>query len=470
MPATQDPLPPGAGPRRPTSGLPRQRRGQQAGRVVATGARRVAGVSGRAARSTGRRVRTATRAQGAYESGLSRLIEMNAVVAAGDALVLLSLANTVFFSVPVGEARGRVALYLLVTMLPFSVLAPVLGPLLDRFSHGRRYALALTLVSRAFLAWVMAGAVAGGQEAFALYPAAFGHLVASKAYGVTRAAATPRVLPSGLSLVTANSRVVLGGLAAVAVAGPIGAVAQQLAGSQWSLRLAFVVFAVGTALALRLPARVDQAEGEIGARLSSEAPAGPQRVPGRVSGRWSIGPRVVLGLRAVAALRAFTGFLTLFLAFVLRSEPISGSLPTIAVIGLVAGAAGLGSTVGTLLGAVLSRLRPETVVTATVALAAVGATVGAVGYGLVPVLVTGLCAGLAGALGKLSLDALVQREVPEAVRTSAFARSETVLQLAWVAGGALGITLPLSGSLGLGVAAVGLAVALGATVRGLVRR
>ena len=44
---------------------------------------------------------------------------------------------------------------------------------------------------------------------FALYPAAFGHLVASKAYGVTRAAATPRVLPPGLNLVTANSRVML---------------------------------------------------------------------------------------------------------------------------------------------------------------------------------------------------------------------------------------------------------------------
>ncbi len=466
MAATRDPLPPpGADRRRPTSGLPQQRRGQQAGRVVASGARRVAGASGRAARFTGRRVRTATRAQGAYESGLSRVIEMHAVSAAGDALVLLSLANTVFFSVPVGEARGRVALYLLVTMLPFSVLAPVLGPLLDRFSHGRRYALALTLVSRAFLAWVMADAIAGGQEGFAFYPAAFGHLVASKAYGVTRAAAIPRVQPSGLSLVTANSRVLLAGIVAVTIAGPIGAGAQQLAGPEWSLRLAFVVFAVGTALALRLPAQVDQAAGEIGARLSSDDEAAGSR-----SGRWSIGPRVVLGLRAVAALRAFTGFLTLFLAFALRSEPISDSLPTIAVIGFVAGAAGVGNTIGTSLGAVLSRLRPEAVVTAMVALAAVGATIGAVGYGLVPVLVTGLCAGLAAALGKLSLDALVQREVPEAVRTSAFARSETVLQLAWVVGGALGITLPVSGGLGLGIAAAGLTVALGFTLRGMARR
>ena len=94
---------------------------------------------------------------------------------------------------------------------------------------------------------------------------------------------------------------------------------------------------------------------------------------------------------------------------------------------------------------------------------------GALGYGLVPVLVTGLGAGLAGALGKLALDALVQREVPEAVRTSAFARSETVLQLAWVAGGAVGITIPLSGRWGLAVAAAALVVVLAVTVRTLAR-
>ncbi len=451
MDSPDDAAPPGPRGRRRGSGA--TRRAQAVTLGIARASRRVAAL-------TGRRVRRATSAQGAGESGLAKVIEMHGVSAAGDALVLLSLANTVFFSVPVGEARSRVALYLLVTMLPFSVLAPVLGPLLDRFSRGRRYALALTFVSRAFLAWVMAGAVAGGQEAFALYPAAFGHLIASKAYGVTRAAAIPRVQPRGLSLVTANSRVLLGGIAAVTIASPIGAGLMQVAGPQWSMRLAFAVFTVGTGLALALPRRVDASAGEVSARLSSDAPDSARR-------RWSIGPRVVTGLRAVAALRAFTGFLTLFLAFALRSQPISGSLPTIAVIGLVVGAAGIGSTLGTSLGALLSRLTPEVVVAAMVALAAVGAGVGAVGYGLLPVLFTGLCAGLASALGKLSLDALVQREVPEAVRTSAFARSETVLQLAWVGGGAVGITIPVSGAWGLGICAAALVGALAVTIRSL---
>lgn len=51
-------------------------------------------------------------------------------------------------------------------------------------------------------------------------------------------------------------------------------------------------------------------------------------------------------------------------------------------------------------------------------------------------------AGFSQALAKLSLDALIQRDVPELVRTSAFARSETLLQVAWVFGGAIGIVLP----------------------------
>ena len=138
--------------------------------------------------------------------------------------------------------------------------------------------------------------------------------------------------------------------------------------------------------------------GEVSARLSSddtlEVPVGGSGAGGRAA-RWNIGPRVVLGLRAVATLRWFTGFLTFFLAFALRTDPVSDSLPLLASIGLVVGAAGIGNTIGTSLGALLRRLRPELVVTAMLALAAVGAVVGALWYGLGPVLVTGLCAGLA---------------------------------------------------------------------------
>ena len=78
----------------------------------------------------------------------------------------------------------------------------------------------------------------------------------------------------------------------------------------------------------------------------------------------------------------------------------------------------------------------------------------ALDYGPYPVFAVALVAGTAQSLAKLCLDALVQADVPEQVRTSAFARSETVLQLAWVAGGGLGLALPVSGAWGLGIATV----------------
>jgi predicted branched-subunit amino acid permease len=50
----------------------------------------------------------------------------------------------------------------------------------------------------------------------------------------------------------------------------------------------------------------------------------------------------------------------------------------------------------------------------------------------------------------------VQRDVPERVRTSVFAWSETMLQMLWVVGGTLGIVLPLEPHIGFSVCAVAL--------------
>jgi len=81
-------------------------------------------------------------------------------------------------------------------------------------------------------------------------------------------------------------------------------------------------------------------------------------------------------------------------------------------------------------------------------------------WGLVTVVLVALVAGFAQQLGRLSLDAVVQRDVPEHVRASVFARSDTALQLAWVLGGGLGIALPLVPPLGMGIAALGLLAGL----------
>ncbi|MFC1415337.1 MFS transporter [Streptacidiphilus sp. N8-3] len=504
------PAPPRAGsegraPAEPGVVITGRRRGF--GRRLHRAASATARGTGNAVHATGRRIRRATSAEGAGESGLAKLIELHAVSSAGDMMITVALASTIFFSVPTGEARGRVALYLLITMAPFVLLAPVIGPLLDRLPSGRRAAMALSMLARAAIAWMMTSSIAGGG--LDIYPEALGVLVASKAYGVVRSVVVPRLLPARVTLVKANSRVTLAGLLATGVAAAIGG-GLHLIGPSWPLRGAFLVFLAGAFLAFGLPHQVDLAEGEQRAVLHGDDPADPADAapvsltkrpapladrPGPAAaaataaaaaapraegpsataasarprmGLRTVGPAVVLALRAEGTLRGLSGFLTFFLAFLLREHPFPGLRPTVAL-ACVAAALAVGNTLGTVLGSWLKARGPEILVTLMLSLATAAAVAAALFYGLLTVTLLAGVAGLSQSLGKVALDALIQRDVPEQVRTSGFARSETLMQLTWVLGGGLGIVLPLVGRVGMGTAAGILALSLAFTVRGLVR-
>lgn len=406
---------------------------------------------------TAKGIRKATHAHGAGESGLGKLIELHAVNGAGDVMITVALASTVFFSVPTDEARGRVALYLAVTMAPFTLLAPVIGPLLDRIPHGRRAAMAGAMLTRAVLAIMMSGAVAtGGLE---LYPAALGVLVASKAYGVVRSAVVPRLLPPNFSLVKANSRVTLAGLLATGIAAPVGA-GLQILGPRYPLYGACALFLLGTFWALRMPPKVDSAKGERRAHLLTHGEKKPSLR--------TVGPSVLHGLQANAAQRMLSGFLIFFLAFLLREHPLSGQSAAVSL-GIVGVSAGVGNACGTAAGSLLRDRGhgPEVIIATMITVVCGTAVLAAIFFGGLMVAVLGAVAGLTQALSKLSLDALIQRDVPEQVRTSAFARSETALQMAWVVGGGIGIALPLNGTLGMAVAASFLGLGALLSVRGL---
>ena len=385
----------------------------------------------RAGRVVVERVRRAANADGAGESGLSALLGAHALHSAGDALVTVALAGTVFFSVPLGEARGRVALYLLLTLLPFSLLVPVAGPVLDRFRHGRRNVLAITTASRGLVAWSMAGLTGS----LGLYPCALAILVLSRAYGVARSAATPRVRPEGVSLVAANARMNVAAVASASLAAAVGAGLAALVGTAWVLRLASVVLLAAAVCAVRLPAQIDEAR----------AP----RVKGLPRYRLLQGPPEVLRpLVAAVALRALAGLLTIFLAFLLKDQ----QSPAV-VVAAVLGSAVVGQLVGT---GIASRL-PERITSrltlASLAVPALACLAAAVLGG--PALAA-LAAGLSGmsySLSKFALDAALQTHVPGESTSGAFARSETGLQLAWALGGGIAVALPAVAAVGFGVAA-----------------
>ena len=242
---------------------------QRSTRAVASGGRFVGSHVKRGAGA----VHRYTLSGGAGESGLARLTHVQFLAAAGDAAIAVSLAGTLFFTLPTDQARPQVAQFLLLTMAPFAVVAPVIGPALDRLQRGRRWAMAVSHFGRAFLALVMLSHF----DDFWLYPAALGVLVLSKAHNVLRAAVVPRVLPAQMSLTSANARQSVFGLLTAGVFGAFAAGLAHLLGFEVELWVTAVVFAIGGVLALRLPKHVDVPAGEQQADVLTTGPIEPGR-------------------------------------------------------------------------------------------------------------------------------------------------------------------------------------------------
>src|SRR5438105_14211153 len=155
------------------------------------------------------------------DSPFSRLARVHVLAVAGDTLVTMALAGSLFFSISPHAARNRVALYLLLTMAPFAVVAPLLGPVLYRSRSGRRAVVVLCHAGRAVVCLLMARHL----HSLLLFPEAFVVLVLSKAYLVTKAALVPATVKADRELVRANSRLaVLAVLAGFVAAIPGAAV------------------------------------------------------------------------------------------------------------------------------------------------------------------------------------------------------------------------------------------------------
>lgn len=446
-------------------------------RSFAAGSRSAGRASRAAFDGTSRALHRVTGASGASRTGLAHLIELTAAGSIADGFVAVALAGTLFFSASPTQARGRVALALLITMAPFALLAPFIGPMLDRVQHGRRYILVGTMLARGLLCWGMAGAVQHG-DALTLLPAAFGVLLLQKAYGVTRAAVTPKLLPKEITLVTANARCALATLIGSSAAVPIAAGISWLisqghgsTGAAWVLRIGTLLYLLGMVPGLRLPTGVDEpvtvpAEGQQPAQDQQPAQAAPSR-----SGRpwWKlfphpVGPVVTEAIRGNITLRAYSGFMIFFLAFILRTVHF-GHSDTLAL-GEMAVAVAAGGFFGTAIGAALKSRAPQMMIYGMLTATTLVTSLCAAFFGLWAAVIVAFSAAVGQTLVKLALDSIVQREIHHDIRSSTFAASETLHQLSWVLGGLLGLLLSLtnSGVAGLAVASACLAASLGSMV------
>ncbi len=349
-----------------------------------------------------------------------------------DTLVAIGLAGTLFFSVPSAEARGNVALYLLLTVAPFAVIGPVLGRILDHAPVATRSMLVLAAAGRSVLALVAVWRL----ESLWLFPLAFGLLVLSRVHGITKNTMLPLALDRPRALVAANARLAWIGVLSGGIAAGFGFLALTLFDARGPLALAAAAGVAAAVFGRRLP----EPDGTA-VRLAHELPRIRLHLPRSVR----------LAQLATAGVRAFNGFLLLLLAFELQRTGAS-----LLDFGALLATAGAGFALASrLVPALERRVAEELMVVAALSLTAGAAFVAGQWFGFVAAAALAAAAGVAWGVAKLAFDGLLQSTVPASRRGAAFTRSETAFSIAWVAGAIVPTVVPLPASLGLALAGLG---------------
>ena len=366
-------------------------------------------------------------------SKFRRLALTHALMVGGDTAMIVALADSLFFDIDLDAARSRVLLFLVIGFAPFLVVAPLIGPLIDRVAGGRRLVIQLVAVSRVGLMLLMAQYL----NALALFPLVFAALVLQKTYVVSKSALVPSTVRSERELVEANSKLgLIAGLTGAVAVVP-AAILLKLIGAQATLIYGAILFVAAFVAATRLSPEVvaaDKADETEASQLHSS--------------------NVRLGAIAMTVLRANVGFTFFHLAFWLRSQN-QGTLWFAAVVGASALAAMLGNAIAP---RVRNRLREETMLSTALIISAVaGLSVALLGGPVGAVILAGVL-NLVAALGRLSFESIVQRDAPEANQGRAFAMFETRFQLAWAVGAFVAVAIQVTGTIGFlivgGVAAI----------------
>ena len=379
-------------------------------------------------------------------------------------MIAVALAGSIFFSISPDAARQRVALYLALTMAPFAVVTPLIGPVIDRMPGGRRAMILVTNLGR----FVVALLIVRHIDTLWLFPEAFALLVLQKTYAVAKSAVVPRYVPSELSLVRANSRLALISAVMSLLGASVGAAFALVGSPAWAAGAAAVGYGLALVLAVPLP-RMPVA-----------------RAPATSDERSALrAATILLSASAMALLRGAVGFVTFMLAFELRGgeEGLDVSAPGAALGGSVASArgidivgdpgapawhfaavvaaAGLSAFVGVQVAPILRRrVVEEMMLLGSLALGVLSALVAGISGGLEGLTILAGGVALTSAVGKLAFDSLVQRDAPDANHGRTFARFEARFQVAWVVGAFLPVALPIPARLGSLLVAAGIGFAL----------
>ena len=395
--------------------------------------------------------------------GFRRLMAVRVTGQLADGMFQAALFSAVFFNPDRATSAGQAATAFATLLLPYSVVGPFAGVLLDRWRRQR--VLVRANLARAAAVVVFASLLSSlGPTSASVVGLALLLVSANRFVLSGLSAALPHVV-TARRLVTANSfsTTVGGGAAALGAGAAVGLRAvfgSSDAGAASTALCAAVVYAVAGVFAGRLG--VDE--------LGPDDPPQHARVPdaliavarGVLEGARHVRDRgpAARGLAAISAHRFFYG-LSFVATLLLYTE--HGAIGK--------GFSGLGEVVvssvaGGLLAALVTpavsrRLGTQRWVVIVFAAAAVAEVVFGVPYTHGAVLVAALILGFAAQASKICVDTLVQESVEDDFRGRVFSFYDTLFNVSFVAAAAAAaVLLPPSGKsyLALGIVAGGYAV------------
>jgi len=375
-----------------------------------------------------------------------RLFAVRLVSQFGDGALQVGLAAFVFFSPERQTTAPAAAAAFATLLLPFSLVGPFAGVLLDRWP--RRQILVWSNVVRTvfvlLLAWLVAVDVSGPP----FYVVALLTLSVNRFFLACLGASLPHVVPAD-ELVMANAvSPTCGTLAALLGAGT-GFLVRESSGLDWSVPVtAAVLYLVAALLALRIPLHLLGPDVAVEAHLR-HAIMDVER--GLVGGARHVLERrpAARALAAIAANRLGYGIVTIGLLLLFRNEfndpsDVDAGLAGLATALAVSGAGFLLAAVATPIAT--RRFGTEGWIIVLLVLAAVAQVFPAGLYTVPGVLVAAFLLGFAAQGLKICVDTIVQRSIDDEFRGRVFAFYDVVFNATFVLAAAVAaLVLPSSG-------------------------
>lgn len=424
-------------------------------------------------------------------SSFHRLARVHAVSAATDATIAVALAGSIFFSISPDAARSKVALYLVLTMAPFAVVTPLIGPILDGLTSGSRVMIFVTMIGRCVIAALMVNHL----ETLWLFPEAFALLIMQKGYAVAKSAVVPHYVPTESDFVQANSKLALLSAVMSLVGAGIGAGLVWVGDSSWASAAAVVGYGVSTIITIKLPA-IGHGDGT--SQLQNETQQNShyadnsqhtdnlQHVDNSQHSANDVGVSVrrtrsiFLAASSMAVLRSAVGLVTFVMAFELRGGAqgvdVSSEGASLGAASVMINRVDIDSYVNAVLGepgapvwhfalvvvvaslcafigvngapALRSRCGEEMILLGSLVAGCLAASVAAIVGSIAGLAALAGGIALASSAGKLAFDSLVQRDAPNGNHGRFFAKFEARFQIAWVLGAFVPVMVSVSAQIG----------------------